>query len=171
MIEITHTFERYRECIRHLWNDYYLSIHRNRKESDPWSQFWQVENMIFFDLILTPLGYTWADYFTTGGDIHKPAPFLPFRLVPQGMYGIPAMISREPGLSGSWDHEIARIPHQGIDLRFVALFDWDEQGFRSYQYFQVKILECAHESSINGHYALIDAQYAKIMYEDVRPAR
>jgi hypothetical protein len=56
MEDVTHLFDAYRECVRHLWNVYYRPLAEPSQDWDLRDEFVDVAGGIFSSLVLRPLG-------------------------------------------------------------------------------------------------------------------
>lgn len=57
MKDITHLFQKYRECVRNLWNTYFfIDVHLSSYSDDILDRFATIDQQLFATLCLSPIG-------------------------------------------------------------------------------------------------------------------
>lgn len=167
MEDVTHLFDTYRECVRHLWNTYYRPIAEPGQDWDLRDEFVDVTREIFSSLVLRPLeifeGRLTPEYAAV------PAPLPNFQIAPVIDHGTPILINRDLPSSGYWDHPISKIKPNEVELHFLTYFDFDKLGYREYRYIQVLIHASAPYPEIVGRLALVETQHARIVLDKTSP--
>lgn len=159
MKEVTDLFNAYRECCRHLWNNWFIPTRPDWDQSD---RFQDIASLLFSSIILTQIG---TDGNSLSPDYEaSPKVLSEFHIVPISEYGIPININREKERSGYWDYPLERICPGEADIRFIKFFDFDSLGFRDFSYYQVRITGSEKYPDIVGKDALIETAHAKIFY-------
>ncbi|WP_035612808.1 hypothetical protein [Haloferula sp. BvORR071] len=150
---LTHLFEEYREHARHLRNTAF-----DTRASQDWGvveDFEAVSTVLFERLVLyrLPEGHyqqakNWKDtsYF----------------LIEPADGGFPAMISRDKGASGYWDHPIKMLLKGEAVIAFHEYFDWDQHARIDLRYYYGVILESSRYPDLAGHHILIETDMAWI---------
>ncbi len=154
-IDATSLFETYREAARHLRNTFFST--RDSGDWDVVEDFEAVDRVLFQTLVLRKLSAA-CDKMTV-----DPAGQDMFLIEPCSG-GMPAMISRDAPASGYWDHPIKSLSQGDAVLAFQKYFDWDQHGMIDYRYLRATILRSARYPEIEGHEALIETIYARIVF-------
>ena len=162
MIDITERLNKYRECVRHLWNTYYFEPWMQEENiHDRADEFEHICAMIFSSMILNPLG---------AYDYKKSKPYRPPQdpldclvVIPLNP-GVPIFINREIKQSGYWDHSINFLKPDDVSLIFIDCFDFGNYEFRDFEYYLVRIVDSSLDSNLTGRDALIRPQHANIFY-------
>lgn len=156
-IDVTKTFETYREASRHLRNTFFST--RDSGDWDVIEDFDTVDKVLFDRLVLGRI-------LPAGGTIAEDAvPMNKFLIEPSGA-AMPAMISRDTPTSGYWDHPINTILPGEAKLAFREYFDWDQHGLIDLRYYRVTVIGSSRYPEIQGHDALIETIHAKITYQE-----
>ena len=155
-IDATGIFETYREAARHLRNTFFST-----RDSGDWEiveDFEAVDRVLFEKLVLRKLPSF------NGKPTVEPLGENVFLIEPASG-DMPAMISREAPASGYWDHPIDNLSRGDAVLAFQEYFDWDQHGLIDYRYLRATILRSSRYPEIEGHQALIETIYAKIVFQ------
>ena len=156
-IDVTKTFETYREASRHLRNTFFST-----RESGDWDvieDFDAVDKVLFDRLVLGRI-------LPNGGTIEDVAIRMnKFLIEPSGV-GLSAMISRDAPASGYWDHPVGTLLPGEAELAFREYFDWDKHGLIDLRYYRVTVISSSKYPEIQGHDALIETIHAKITYQE-----
>ena len=171
MKDVTTRLNSYRECIRHLWNTYFVDA--AALASDKWAvrdEFDDACQMLFASLVVEPLGLAAASdarHMLSPSRSSDPQVLQWLHVVPKETpAGIPTMINRDPRQSdGYWDHPIDRVVRADVDLRFVHWFDFDELSFRDFRYYLVRVDSAAHREIV-GRAALIECEHCIVLLDD-----
>lgn len=155
IIDVTKTFETFREASRHLRNTFFST--RDSGDWDIIEDFKAVDMMLFDRLVL---GRIHPD----GGIIDENAIRMnQFLVEPSGMK-MSAMISRDTPVSGYWDHPIGTLLQGEAVLAFREYFDWDQHGLIDLRYYRATIVSSSRYPEIQGHDVLVETNQAKITY-------
>ena len=76
---------------------------------------------------------------------------------------VSALISTDIPAAGAWDHPVTRLDAAAVDLRLIAVFDWDTAGPRDFQFLRVRIVH-ADDPGLVGRDALLDADTCRVEY-------
>ena len=151
MKDVTLHLLRYREAARHLWNTFLRQdgtfARGTIPESDVLDDWDSLQKNLFSALVLRHTG-----------DSAR------LRVVPTTA-SVPAMISRTRPAHTYWDHPIQRLGPSDT-LRFMEFFDFDRSGFLDFAYYRVSIDASEQQTSLVGHEALIEVQYANVFVDD-----
>ena len=162
MDDVTHLFNTYRECVRHLWNAYFRPVAEPTQNWDVRDEFDTVARAIFSSLVLRPVGVIGCELSPAWS--REPSALPGFRIVPDGEHGSPILINRDLPRSGYWDHPISEVRPDDVELHLLRYFDFDELGFRDYRYFEVFIRSSPTYPDIVGRVALIEVHHAKVLF-------
>jgi len=163
MQDVTSLLNCYRECVRNLWNTYFV----NRTSTEGWDLFDEYDNIcvkLFASLVLNEVDK--HTHKKSSAFIQFPEPLLFLHVVPSAKSGIPVNICRKKGDACYWDNPTILIKPDETDMRFIDFFDFDLLGFRDFQYCRARILSSNVNSDIVGLDALLLCNYAKIFLED-----
>ena len=163
MEDVTHLFNNYRECVRHLWNSYYRSLPDSCRDWDLHDEFDDTAVAIFFSIVLRPLGS--FDHKISAGYIAAPQPLPGFYVIPNIPTGTRILINREQPRSGYWDHPISMVKPDEVELHLLRFFDFDWQNYRDYRYFEVLIQASTRYPEIAGRVALLEVDNASVMFD------
>ena len=149
-MNVTNSFNRYREAIRHLWNTYF-----HNDGTATWNDheiFQEIDELLFGQMVLTSIAETKCLDFASVSAM--------FRLKGTSD-GLPVIVNRT-GDGGHWDHPVNSLVHDEYEIQFESYFDWDELGIKDCRYITSKILHSKNHPEIIGHRALIESQYVEI---------
>jgi hypothetical protein len=167
MEDVTHLFNTYRECVRHLWNAYFRPVAEPTQNWDVRDEFDVVARGIFSSLVLRSLGV--FDGELSPECSPEPRPLAGFRVVPDLERGTPILINRDLPRGGYWDHPISRVRSSEVELWLLRFFDFDQLGDRDYPYFEVSIHASPTYPDIVGRAALIEVANAKVLFSKTAP--
>ncbi len=128
MKDITEIFCQYRECARHIWNQYFRFL------QDGLDCFYNVQNELFDSLVLVQIGiFDWHR--------NSDEPLNRVLLAPN-----PNLESLQLYFDQSSDqimhtYKVETISVSSLKLAFIDFFDWDEQGFRDFTFVRAMVLE------------------------------
>lgn len=163
MKEVTQILNEYRECVRNLWNMYFLKQLSSGKEWDIFDEYDDVCGKIFSSLVLSSFnkdsGKKSSAYAKT------PEPLSCLRVEPIVESGIPIIASREKGSFTYWDYPVSIIKSSEADMRFIDFFDFNLLEFREFQYCRVRIFSSNVYPDLVGHDALLFCNHVKIMFD------
>jgi len=159
MKEVTGLLDRYRQCARGVWNDFLREAASPANEA--LARFDGVQRLLFQAIVLDPLGV--RQYLRTDPD--HPCSLL--RIVPNAA-DVPILVERPQDEGEGWD---AMEPgaRDGMDLRYIGYFDWDERGRRPFLYFRVQVAGCAADPALTGRHALVEVDRARVFLDPEAP--
>ncbi len=141
MEDITELMQTYRECVRHTWNTYFRTL------EDGDRVFPDVEDALFSALVIP------------NTCVHKTVSCL--RSVPKiAPLGTLVLWGRIKG--SIWNWQELRLHDTDIELHFRGYFDWDEEGYRDWQYYEAVIVEYAAAPELRGARMLLEVSHAKV---------
>ena len=142
MKDVTSHLLLYRECIRHLWNTYFVQA-ANDRGWDVVDDFKSISSLTFDMLVSDEIGVDVCHGRGTTNNAH-------IQIVPE-VEGVPILINkpRAEG-SGYWDDPVNRIGPNDAKLLFVDFFDWDKAGLRDLQFWLVDIADFTTQPHLNG---------------------
>jgi hypothetical protein len=152
-LNLTPHMHRFRYSSRDVWNHYFMPWATEDPPSDALCGFQSVEEALFLNLVLDPAGLDGIRY-----RLEHPR----IRVVIDSAYPIPAMVNRAED-SGYWDYPVVTLDRRA-DLRFVAYFDWNQQGLRDNQYVRA-VIRGHSMAELLGKHVLLDANY--LLFETV----
>jgi hypothetical protein len=150
--DVTHFFETYRECARHLRNAYFST--RESKDWDTIEDFDAVAKVLFQRMVLAKLD----DVADNAVQENK------FFIAPDAKR-IPVMISREKNGGGYWDHPVNYLSRDDARIAFRDYFDWNQHALIDFRYYRGLVLASTTYPDIVAHEVLIETIYARILYE------
>ena len=158
---VTKLVNNYRECVRSIWNSYFLQPFSYTQDFELVDSFKRVREELFRSIVLCPVVEDIPDDFLLG----LPSPLV--KIVPTSVSGdMPVMINRTRGEThGYWDHPISTLK-AGADLLFVDFFDWNPYGFLDMSLVIAEISDCPEHPDIVGHRLIADLRYAGIAISD-----
>ncbi len=152
MQDITDLMLNYRECVRSTWNTYF----RDGYSSD----FWDTEDALFRALVSRQL--VWTDEKCMHGKLKSYLHVVPTL----GPKGAPLLWAREEPDGRSWIWSEVTLETPDIELHLIDYFDWDERGYRDYQYYRTRIISYPANPPLVGADVLIEVWQAKIYFYD-----
>ena len=160
---ITAPIHEFREALRHLWNAYM----RVEATWDTVDEFARVSEIIFSECVLSRAGV-----------IARPIPMNhgtevmeEYRLFANHAGKLPLSPNRDIPASGYWDYPIKWIPPEETQtIHPICFFDFDLCGWRSVQYYRVRIVESDSHPELNGRDALIECVHVDIEVKSAEPA-
>jgi hypothetical protein len=165
MRDVSSLFLAFREAARHLWNTAFYRPDPHSEGAVAWDRrdaFSRVATELFSAIVLEPLGAT--DRRLAPMWEHAAAPLTCFEVDPSATTAIPIMINRASPLTGYWDDPVSQIAPGEARMQFVSFFDWDELGFRDFQYVETLIVDFPAHPGLVGRYALIQFGYASFRF-------
>lgn len=153
--DITNKIFKFREAARNLWNVHLM-------ESANWDSVDAFENIcteLYREIVLRDI--------TDTDQIIKidscASPLSSYRVSSNGGCKLPIMANREIPASGYWDFPREWVASE-IDFEIIPIcfFDFDQLGWRDFEYIRVLINKCSTLPNLVGREALIECRYAKI---------
>lgn len=162
MIDITQRLNKYRECVKNLWNtNYFEPWMKEENIADLADEFEDICVMIFSSLILNPLG---------AYNYKKSVPYKPSHIPIECLVvtplepSAPIYINREVKHSGYCDYPIDFIRPIDVKLNFIDCFDFDIYSVRDFEYYLVRIVDSSLDVNLIGRDALIEPKHVKVYY-------
>ena len=141
--------ERFRLASQLVFNSYFLGDARAEDGWDAHRRFSRVENVLFDELVLVPLG------LATDGYRRRQAGL---RVVRRHQEPLPVMLNRHVD-SGYWDHPIDSLTSDAV-LEFVEFFDWDyTNAARDNIYVRAAIASWPGHEDLVGKHLLVEAAH------------
>jgi hypothetical protein len=160
MDDVTPVFRAYREAIRHLWNTSFRPLAEPTGDWDIRDEFDTIGRAIFSSIVLRPLRI--LDQELSAASAAEPSPLQGFRIVPDSEQGTTISINRDLPRSGYWDYPIQRVGPADVELHLLRFFDFDQLGYRDFEYYEVSIHASGTYPDIVGRVALIDVDHARV---------
>lgn len=166
MEDITKEMNTYRECVRNIWNVYFLRQLTPENEFSIKDEFDRISTKIFSALILNRIGR--ASYKKSTMNQSKLKPLFFLTVVPLSDSEVPIYINRKKGNDEReyWDYPIGLIKSGDVDMRFVDFYDYGQYGFRDFEYYLINIKNSSVNSDLQGRNALIKTIYARVFFDD-----
>lgn len=161
-MDVTAKLLTYREAARGLWNNFLRRELRGEVDFEAVGRFHAVCAALFEDLVIRPLGMVDVELPDEG----EAYPFLNVRL---GSPDAPVQVHRPTKDGKYWDDPVRRLKADGLRLQFIGFYDFDDFGFIDFQFFRVRIAECAEHPHLVGREALIEVPHALVEFESPRP--
>ena len=151
MIDATEHFLAYRECIRHLWNEYYRIL--DEGESD----FVFIERRMLDDLFFSRVKNR---DFKAAPDGYYDEVAVTYAVPPNGLSILVLNRDINPG-TNTWERAIV---DQSLDLRYIEMFDfWDPpNGFRDFRYIRARVVG-GQKSTLVGTDVLLDTLVVRML--------
>ena len=153
MGEITDLIQNYRECARHVWNEYF------RELPEGWHEFIKVKDALFHGLVLVQTDEVrhWrAEYLEHG--CYPSIRVIP-NLAPKGREGLWAR-----GEENEWHWKIIQVTDKEIGLGFVSFFDWNFEGYQDYRYIRCRVQKSETYPELIGADILFPALEVTVHY-------
>ena len=165
MIEITPVINQYRECVRHLYNTYFLKEVSEGEDID-WDLkdlYNNIASQLFDAVVLYPRDISNAKL--TPDHIVPKVPLAFLQIMPSDHAAAMVLINREID-SGYWDEKATDQELCDSRMSFLGFFDFDSSGFMEMNYYLVLIESAPNRPDLAGRQALIPVQYAKAYFID-----
>lgn len=154
------TVNSYRECIRNLWNIHFMPSISINEDWDAKDSFDQICTILFSVLVLDPLGLNF--YKKAFSYEQHPKPINVLQVKP-ATASVPIMINREVKSVGYWDYPVKSISPDEAEMSFIDLFDFEQLGFRDFEFYRVRIVNSSTDKNLVGRDALIRCSNAKVL--------
>lgn len=156
MRNITALMNRYRECSRHLWNEYFSSI------PAPWEVehlYEQARKLLFEALVIREC--LQRECCADGG----PMPIL--YAVP--ITSLPILIHRLSADGNRYWDEVKDmlVDAPAIRLKFEDYYDYSVYSARDFKFYRCKIISFPSHAQYEGREALVDVEFAGIFVKDM----
>ena len=154
--DVTHLFETYRECARHLRNTYFST-----RDSHDWEvveDFEEVARVLFARLVLRRLRDGYDATLVKAVESNR-------ILITPDSERMPVMISREKHGGGYWDHPVGHLQRGEATIAFRDYFDWDAHSLIDFRYYHGVILESSLHPELAGHEVLIETIYGRVQFD------
>ena len=154
-MNITQEVHLFRETLRHLWNTYL----KRDANWDTVALFNDISLKLFEEQIVSRLGINAPPIPLDAEENYLSQ----YRIFAEGSGKLPLSVNRDIPPSGYWDYPIEWIPpEKNNDIRPISFFDFDVLGWRKFEYYHVRIIECESNPELNGRDALIPCDYVEI---------
>lgn len=165
-IEITHLMNRYRECVRHIWNLFFLELLTEEAQWDISDEFDEICVKLFSSLVLNPMGC--LSLKKSSSYERSPIPLPCLSVVPSSELGSASIHinTEKEKASGYWNYPFDTIKSTDVALCFIDCFDFDKLGYKNLEYYMVRIVDSSKNSDIIGRNALIRANCTQIFFEE-----
>jgi hypothetical protein len=161
MKDVTEIFNNYRECVRSLWNAYFLTLQPNWDGRDKYED---ICTTLFGALVLDQVDRT--NYSKAPAYSLSQEPLLIFKIVPLLNDRTPININRDKKRSAYWDHPTNIVKPDAVDLRFIDYFDFDLLGRREYKYCLARIVASKVNQDLIDRDALIECAHISIHFDE-----
>ena len=152
---ITPQIHAFREAMRHLWNSYM----RLGATSDTAEEFAKITEIVFAQCVLGRAGIE-------GRPIpmdHGTNVLTEYRIYADHKGRLPLHCNRDKPASGYWDYPVQWIPPEELQtIHPICFFDFAWRGWRTVQYYRVRIVESSSHPALNGRDALIECCHVDI---------
>lgn len=153
---ITDRVHCFREAARHLWNAYL----REGSEWETHENFQKICELLFEEIVVCKIDaeFELNNIYGYQGEY---APEYQVFVDHQGK--LPLMVNRDLKASGYWDFPLEWIPPEiPNDMRLIEFFDFDQLGWRTFEFYRVRILKCESHPEIEQRDALIKCHHADV---------
>ncbi|MBM4259311.1 MAG: hypothetical protein FJ147_25850 [Deltaproteobacteria bacterium] len=164
MKDVTQLLNRYRECVRHLWNTYFFEAAFSNTDWDLADEYEEICGQLFSALVLNQVDR--RTHRKARAFEQSPQPLSFFRVVPSATSGVPIHINREKKASPYWDQQMTFIKPDEVDLRFIDFFDFGRLDFRELEYCRVRIVTSTANTDLADHDALLECQHVVVLFDD-----
>jgi hypothetical protein len=147
---ITDSINRYRECVRSIWNIYFMAQYQATDNWDLLASFERIEQELFDSIVLIPAISDDEEEFDYR--LGSPCPM------------IKIISSQHPDPSGYWDHPVTRISSPA-EILFVEFFDWNSYGFIDMSKIIAEITDYPANQNLIGHRLIVELMYVDIVFE------
>lgn len=158
-MDVTARLLTYREAARGLWNNFLRRELKREVDFEAVGRFDAICEALFDDLVLRPLGLVEVELPDRG----EACPFLVVRLASPDAR---VQVHRPTADGRYWDDPVKRLKADGLRLHFIDFYDFDDFGFIDFEYFRVRIAECAEHPHLVGRQALIEVTHALVEFEN-----
>jgi hypothetical protein len=161
MKDVTKDFLNFRECVRHVWNAFYMPVIENHGGSFELEEtFCKIETELFFAIVAIPLEDDTSELADHMTDPKKGLSL--YHVVPSPESGVPVMISRDKENTQYWDYSKDCLCPDDAEMRFVRFFDFSFDDYIDYKYVMAEIITSTKHPDLIGRLALIETNYMKI---------
>jgi hypothetical protein len=174
MEDVTNLLNRYRECVRHVWNTYYEPLRDDESsvailplqyELFSFMVVWQLGRGTYQESVVGPMPFGNPE-MGFGSDI---IPYL--RIVPPvGRLGIELLVEEQIS-SLKFVYTAVKLQTHRIDLRFIEYFDWDTQYQRDWQYYRARILRSPDQPDLEGKTILLEVRDCTVLFLETEEER
>ncbi|MDP3839375.1 MAG: hypothetical protein Q8Q54_10680, partial [Methylococcales bacterium] len=160
---ITDSINRYRECVRSIWNIYFMAQYQATDNWDLLDSFKRIKQELFDSIVLIPAIPDDEEEFNYRlGSLCPMIKIIPAR---NRKWDIPVEINRTKGeTSGYWDHPVTRISSPA-EILFVEFFDWNSYGFIDMSKIIAEITDYPANQNLVGHRLIVELMCVDIVFE------
>ena len=161
MKDVTKIFLNYRECVRHIWNAFYMPVIEKHGGSFELEEtFCKLETELFVAIIAIPLKDDTSELSEHMTDPKKGLSL--YHVVPSSESGVPVMISRDKNNTQYWDYPTDRLCPGDAEMRFIRYFDFSSDDYLDFKYVMAEIIASIKHPDLIGRLALIELEYTII---------
>lgn len=154
--DVTHLFEVYRECARHLRNTAFST--RDTGDWETTEDFDAVASVLFQRLVLYRLMDAYHPMLDRAVEDRR-------LLIVPGSDRMPLMVSREKFGGGYWDHPVRSLGRGDARIAFLDYFDWDQHALIDFRYYRGIVTHSVAHPEITDHEVFVETIYARIVFE------
>jgi hypothetical protein len=162
---VTEIFQRYRQCLRDIWNVYFWRD-PDRRNWNSVSVFERLKPCIFHTLVFESLADRCACEPSHVAGRFEIVPNMPdsegARLATH------VIVTKKEREGRSWKEELVTLKASEVTLDFVDVFDWTMMGYVDFRYYVAKIVRLENRSDLVGFEALIEVSQAEVIWVDER---
>lgn len=159
MEDVTALMNKYRECVRHLWNTQFWQPASQDQDWDERDAFEDIATALFREMVLARLGRDDVEVKPEYWSPQEPLPFLHVVTDPESEI----LVNR--GKSGPyWDAPLRHVVKGELELRFIHYFDWGVLEFRDYAFYLTRIVGSEEHPEVVGRDALVPVVSAVKVY-------
>ena len=159
MTYATELVQLYRQALHHLWNMHFWAPSQFRDYVSV-KQFNRVKLPLFLSLVVDRLGSDLEDPQQIFGDAFKVVP----PLAPADG-SIPSLMIEDPQAKGVWRTVNGPFRTRDLKLCLLDFFDWQEEDWRDFRYFLVRVDAMELDSSWVGCNGLVEVGYVDVLWE------
>ena len=158
--DVTELFQRYRLCLREIWNTYFWQ-HPELRNWESVTVFNRLKPSLFQALVLENL---------PEGCACDPAPPASFQVVPNiqdnkgNRLATRVVVTTSEAGGRDWKEELPTLDASDATLRFVDIFEWSKLDYMDLPYYLAEITAFAARPDLVGFEALIEVQQANVFW-------
>jgi hypothetical protein len=154
MKDFSELLNSYRDCVRHLWNTYFSHDACQNSDWELHESFIDISDKLFRTLVIYKIGNLFGNY---SSDTEE----LSIKVVPKGE--CPILINRDIPATGYWDDPIKCVKESEVNMKLIGCFDWDDLGFREFEFYRVRITASEKYPHLIGRDALVKPMHIRIL--------
>ncbi|QIL78357.1 hypothetical protein [Hymenobacter sp. HDW8] len=144
----------YRECVRHLWNSYFLRVNWVESEWDYREYFDDISRRLFEQTVVKQVSEGSSVEQTSTG-------FYPtIRVVPcLGPLGLEALWGKAQGTTTEW--QVIQLKSAEHEFHFIDFFDWTVERTMDHQYCRVRLTKSQELAAYLGCDFLLESPHVQ----------